>query len=73
LAEANDTGWGKPLGHEAAVRGLWRAAASGRLPHALLFLGPPGIGKFRAAHWLMLGLYCERGIPEVGAEPEEGD
>ncbi len=69
LAEAHEAGWGKPLGHEATVRGLWRAAASGRLPHALLFLGPAGIGKFRAARWFALGLYCERGIPGVDAAP----
>jgi DNA polymerase-3 subunit delta' len=59
----------EPLGHGATVRGLWRAARAGRLPHALLLTGPAGIGKFRAARWFMLGLYCEHGIPAEGAAP----
>ncbi len=59
----------EPLGHGPTVRGLWRAARAGRMPHALLFTGPAGIGKFRAARWFMLGLYCERGIPAEGSAP----
>ncbi len=61
--------WDEPLGHGPAVRGLWRAARAGRLPHALLFTGPAGIGKFRAARWFTLGLYCERGLPAEGGAP----
>lgn len=53
-----------PLGHADAIRGLWRAAAAGRLAHALLFVGPAGIGKFLAARWLAAGLFCERGPGE---------
>ena len=53
----------EPLHHAQLVRGLWRAAAADRLPHALLFAGPAGIGKYRAARWLARGLFCERGIP----------
>lgn len=51
----------RPLGHAALVRDLWRAAAAGRLGHALLFEGPPGIGKFVAARWFAQGLLCQRG------------
>jgi hypothetical protein len=48
---------------------LWRAARSNRLPHALVFQGPRGIGKFAAARWFVLGLFCERGLPEDGGAP----
>lgn len=48
-----------PLGHADVVRGLWRARGRGRLPHALLFEGPGGVGKFRAAVWFAQGLFCE--------------
>ena len=61
--------WDEPLGHGAAVRGLWHAARAARLPHALLFTGPAGIGKFRAARWFTLGLFCERGLPSDDGAP----
>jgi DNA polymerase III delta' subunit len=54
-----------PLGHDDVVHGLWRAADLGRLPHALLLEGVAGIGKFRAALWLVQGLFCDaRGMGE---------
>jgi DNA polymerase-3 subunit delta' len=47
------------LGHEAPEAALAAAAASGRLPHAWLLAGPPGIGKatlgYRFARWLLAG------------------
>jgi len=61
--------WDEPLGHAATVRGLWQAARAARLPHALLFTGPAGIGKYRAARWFTLGLYCERGVPSKDGVP----
>jgi hypothetical protein len=51
----------RPRGHGALLEGLWRAAASGRLPHALLLRGPEGVGKFLAARWLAAGLLCQEG------------
>lgn len=48
-----------PLGHRETIEGLWRARARGRLPHALLFEGTGGIGKFMAALWFAQGLFCE--------------
>ncbi len=50
----------EPLGHQALVAGLARSAREETLPHALLFDGPEGIGKFRAAIWLAATLLCER-------------
>lgn len=51
----------RPRGHGPVLEGLWRAAESGRLPHALLLRGPEGVGKFLAARWLAAGLLCEEG------------
>lgn len=54
----------EPVGHAGAVRSLWHAAEVGRLPHALCFEGPEGIGKFRAALWFAAGLLCSEGPGE---------
>ena len=51
----------EPRGHGALVRGLWRAAAAERLPHALLFSGPRGAGRFLSALWFAQGLLCREG------------
>lgn len=50
-----------PRGHAALIERLWRAAARSRLPHALSFEGPEGVGKFHAARWFAAGFFCERG------------
>lgn len=46
-------------GHEAALKAFRRALSSGRLPHAWLITGPPGIGKatfaFRVARVILQG------------------
>ena len=54
------------FGQREPLEGLWRAAAAGRLPHALLFEGPAGVGKFRAALTLVQGLYCSATPVEAG-------
>ena len=54
----------RPLVHERSIAQLWRAARERRLPHALLFEGREGIGKFEAARWFALGLLCQRGPGE---------
>ena len=51
----------EPLGHAQTVEGLWRAAARGRLAHALLFEGQEGVGKFVAMRWFAAGLMCQGG------------
>lgn len=48
----------EPRGHAATLEGLFRAAREERLPHALLFTGRDGIGKFPAALWFAAGLLC---------------
>ena len=48
------------VGHQDAARALEAAARSGRLHHAWLLCGPPGIGKatlaWRFARWLLAGM-----------------
>ena len=51
----------EPHRHGVAVEGLWHAARVGRLPHALSFEGPEGVGKYRAAVWFAAGLLCAEG------------
>ncbi len=49
------------FGHEPTLDGLWSAAGAMRLPHALLFEGPEGVGKFATALRLAAGLLCSKG------------
>jgi len=50
------------LGHDAVKKRLADAVAAGRLPQALLFEGPRGVGKQRLALWLGQCLVCEKGV-----------
>ena len=52
--------WGSVRGHDRVVESLRRSLAQGRLPHALLFVGPDGVGKRTFAMAMAQGLLCER-------------
>src|SRR5262249_22013890 len=51
------------LGQTAALDVLTRAYAAGRLPHALIFAGPTGVGKGTTARALSAVLLCEHPTP----------
>src|SRR6267142_7026243 len=49
------------FGHDGIRKRLAGAMAAGRLPQALLFEGPRGVGKQRLALWLAQCLMCDKG------------
>lgn len=51
--------WGRVRGHEGIVRSFDAAWRKGRLGHAYLFVGPPGVGKHTFARELARALLCE--------------
>src|SRR5271157_730687 len=48
------------LGNEKIVAALRGALRSGRVPHALLFTGPRGVGKYTLARMFAQAANCER-------------
>lgn len=52
------------IGHSRQVEILRRGLERGRLPHAYLFLGPPGIGKRMVALSLAMAVHCSDGPHE---------
>src|SRR5438552_12868903 len=52
--------WERIRGHDAARRQLLAAHTRGRLAHAFLFAGPPGVGKRLFARELAKALLCDR-------------
>ncbi len=55
-------------GHQATWQRLLARLAAGRLPHALLFVGPPGVGKALVAQRLAARLACAAPAPEPCGE-----
>jgi DNA polymerase-3 subunit delta' len=59
------------IGHEGPIRLLKRAAASGRIPNAFLFVGPPHVGRRTVALQLAKALNCERNPSFASGEAVE--
>jgi DNA polymerase-3 subunit delta' len=62
--------WPQISGHEVAVAMLRRSISEGRLSHAYLFTGPPGVGKRTLALALAMTLNCEGGASDGSAVPD---
>src|SRR3954449_7968238 len=51
--------WQRVRGHDALIAAFDRAVRRGRLAHAYLFTGPPGVGKRLFALELAKAMLCE--------------
>lgn len=52
------TGWNSVFGHTESIEMLQNMLSTGRMPHALLFVGPEGVGKMKTAAILAEALLC---------------
>lgn len=52
--------WSRIKGHAARIDAFQGLVRRGRLAHAYLFVGPPGVGKSLFAHELAKAMLCER-------------
>lgn len=50
--------WDSIIGQDKAVQMLKNMVSTGRMPHALLFMGPEGVGKMKTAKILAAALLC---------------
>ena len=64
ISEFTDMGFDSFLGNPQAVAAVREMLASGRVPGALLFAGPEGVGKKTLALMLAKALVCERGAAD---------
>lgn len=58
--------WDHIRHQEEALSQIRDSLAAGRLPHAILLWGPPGVGKMRAAQGLTQALLCTSTAPPCG-------
>jgi DNA polymerase-3 subunit delta' len=58
------TGWTSIRGHRDQIAMFRRAVERGRLAHAYLFVGPPGVGKRLVARTIAQSLFCRAYRPE---------
>ncbi len=63
---------GTLIGHGLPQAILARALQSGRIPHAYLFHGPKGVGKFTAARLLASAVQCLQLRERIGSEAHPG-
>jgi len=61
--------WDSIIGHEKNIAQLQQLLREARMPHALLFCGPHGIGKFLTARVLAAALLCEETTAACGSCP----
>lgn len=69
---AQATVWDHVIGHDEVVRTLREALDTGRVAHAWLFTGPPGVGKVYVARLLAAALNCEGLTAETGGSGADG-
>ena len=58
--------WQEIIGHQQNIECLHTLLAEQRMPHALLFTGPQGVGKRRVGEVLAAALLCTDSGPEPG-------
>jgi len=58
---------GQVVCQDKAIAGLQRAFATGRMPHAYLFSGQDGVGKFTTARAWAKMLLCQNRTQRAGA------
>lgn len=51
--------WDSVIGQDKSLKMLKNMLSTGRMPHALLFVGPEGVGKMRTAKIMAAALLCQ--------------
>jgi DNA polymerase-3 subunit delta' len=59
------TGWEEIYGQDRAVGFLIETLIKGEVPHALIFTGPRGVGKYSTALLFAAALFCPAGRPDA--------